>query len=329
MFPTGCTEQHYSNWSNRPVGARHIPPQQYPSSPGSNRFPSSRYNGGLCNPPPFHMPCPPRWPSGPDGRQSSMEQFHTDPFFRPGCTYFFPHEGNNNIFIPPGYNSSPTPFPMVTIQTWQHYWDHFSTDQYDLAPSSLLADLESYATEDWLCNDIIETDTHFLPQYDPELAPPFSQVMPTTSEEQCNIIVENMHVDNMTIADLVPGKDPEKTRNTLVSSKESIHKNNGELIIWETEIPQHQAAAFLGKEGQYLKFVKQRCGGLVYMSKHPRTQDYVVCNIMGTKNQVYKALDLIKKRVKCQDLKNIYSPPTVTFGGCLNKTRPHKRSTWT
>ncbi|KAJ8381879.1 hypothetical protein SKAU_G00026570 [Synaphobranchus kaupii] len=207
-----------------------------------------------------------------------MEQFHTEHFFGPGCTCFYPHECNNNIFIPPGYNGSPTPFHM------QHHWNHFSTDQYNLAPSSMPdhspTDLETNMTDYCLSNSNAETEN-----CESGLALQHNQVMPTTKEEQQDIIVEIMHVSNMTSL----------------------------------------AGEFIGEEGQYLKFVNQRCGGLVYMSTHPRTQDYVVCNIMGTKHQVYKALDLIRKKVKCQGLKNIYSPPTVTFGGHLNETQTPKK----
>ncbi|KAJ8395670.1 hypothetical protein AAFF_G00029070 [Aldrovandia affinis] len=186
----------------------------------------------------------------------------------------------------------------------------------DHSPANPETNITDYCFTDSSSIDTVECESGCAPQHCP--------AMSNIREEQLNIIEENQHANDMSKVDLVPRKYLEKPGRMQTLSKESTHQQNGEVIIWETAVPKHLAGALNGKEGRYLKFVKRRCGGMVYISTHPHTQDYMICNIMGTKNQVNKALELIRAKVKYHDLKNIYSPPLVTFGPPLSEAQTPK-----
>ncbi|KTG02963.1 hypothetical protein cypCar_00033074, partial [Cyprinus carpio] len=65
----------------------------------------------------------------------------------------------------------------------------------------------------------------------------------------------------------------------------------------------------IGKQGRYVSFLKQSSGAKIYISTLPYTQEFQICHIEGTQQQVDKALALIGKKFKDLDLTNLYAPP--------------------
>ncbi|KAK2847504.1 hypothetical protein Q5P01_010503 [Channa striata] len=85
--------------------------------------------------------------------------------------------------------------------------------------------------------------------------------------------------------------------------------SNSELIIWEIEVPKHLVGRLIGKQGRYVSYLKQSCGAKIYISTLPYTQEFQICHIEGTQQQVDKALSLVGKKFKDLDLTNLYTPP--------------------
>ncbi|CAJ1065919.1 A kinase (PRKA) anchor protein 1b [Xyrichtys novacula] len=96
-----------------------------------------------------------------------------------------------------------------------------------------------------------------------------------------------------------------------VSDSQSNHaaSSSSELIIWEIEVPKHLVGRLIGKQGRYVSFLKQNSGAKIYISTLPYTQEFQICHIEGTQQQVDKALSLIGKKFKDLDLTNLYAPP--------------------
>lgn len=85
--------------------------------------------------------------------------------------------------------------------------------------------------------------------------------------------------------------------------------SSSEVIIWEVEVPKHLVGRLIGKQGRYVSFLKQNSGAKIYISTLPYTQEFQICHIEGTQQQVDKALALIGKKFKDLDLTNLYAPP--------------------
>lgn len=102
-----------------------------------------------------------------------------------------------------------------------------------------------------------------------------------------------------------------------VSDSQSNHaaSSSSELIIWEIEVPKHLVGRLIGKQGRYVSFLKQNSGAKIYISTLPYTQEFQICHIEGTQQQVDKALSLIGKKFKDLDLTNLYAapPPPLTL----------------
>lgn len=93
---------------------------------------------------------------------------------------------------------------------------------------------------------------------------------------------------------------------------ESNHtSSSSEVIIWEIEVPKHLVGRLIGKQGRYVSFLKQTSGAKIYISTLPYTQEFQICHIEGTQQQVDKALALIGKKFKDLDLTNLYAPPAA------------------
>ncbi|KAK5869073.1 hypothetical protein PBY51_010033 [Eleginops maclovinus] len=93
-----------------------------------------------------------------------------------------------------------------------------------------------------------------------------------------------------------------------------IQSNHGasstsDLVIWEIEVPKHLVGRLIGKQGRYVSFLKQNSGAKIYISTLPYTQEFQICHIEGTQQQVDKALSMIGKKFKDLDLTNLYAPP--------------------
>ncbi|XP_040050064.2 A kinase (PRKA) anchor protein 1b [Gasterosteus aculeatus] len=85
--------------------------------------------------------------------------------------------------------------------------------------------------------------------------------------------------------------------------------SSAELVVWEIEVPKHLVGRLIGKQGRYVSFLKQNSGAKIYISTLPYTQEFQICHIEGTQQQVDKALSLIGKKFKDLDLTNLYAPP--------------------
>uniref|UniRef100_A0A8C7DC74 A kinase (PRKA) anchor protein 1b n=1 Tax=Oncorhynchus kisutch TaxID=8019 RepID=A0A8C7DC74_ONCKI len=84
-----------------------------------------------------------------------------------------------------------------------------------------------------------------------------------------------------------------------------------ELIVWEIEVPKHLVGRLIGKQGRYVSFLKQSSGAKIYISTLPYTQEFQICHIEGSQQQVDKALSLIGKKFKDLNLTNLYAPPPM------------------
>nr|XP_046149874.1 A-kinase anchor protein 1, mitochondrial-like [Oncorhynchus gorbuscha] len=84
-----------------------------------------------------------------------------------------------------------------------------------------------------------------------------------------------------------------------------------ELIVWEIEVPKHLVGRLIGKQGRYVSFLKQSSGAKIYISTLPYTQEFQICHIEGSQQQVDQALSLIGKKFKDLDLTNLYAPPPL------------------
>uniref|UniRef100_A0A672HD22 Tudor domain-containing protein n=1 Tax=Salarias fasciatus TaxID=181472 RepID=A0A672HD22_SALFA len=89
--------------------------------------------------------------------------------------------------------------------------------------------------------------------------------------------------------------------------------SSSELIVWEIEVPKHLVGRLIGKQGRYVSFLKQNSGAKIYISTLPYTQEFQICHIEGTQQQVDKALALIGKKFKDLDLTNLYAPPPLSL----------------
>ncbi|OCT92366.1 A-kinase anchor protein 1, mitochondrial [Xenopus laevis] len=82
-----------------------------------------------------------------------------------------------------------------------------------------------------------------------------------------------------------------------------------ELVIWEIEVPKHLVGRLIGKQGRFVSFLKESSGAKIYISTLPYTQDFQICHIEGSQQQIDRALVLIGKKFKELNLTNIYAPP--------------------
>ncbi|KAM4048096.1 A-kinase anchor protein 1, mitochondrial isoform 1-T2 [Anomaloglossus baeobatrachus] len=98
---------------------------------------------------------------------------------------------------------------------------------------------------------------------------------------------------------------PEDVQNV----KQKVDLKKAELIIWEVEVPKHLVGRLIGKQGRYVSYLKESSGAKIYISTLPYTQDFQICHIEGSQQQIDRALSLIGKKFKELDLTNIYAPP--------------------
>lgn len=99
------------------------------------------------------------------------------------------------------------------------------------------------------------------------------------------------------------------TMSAVESQSNHAASSSSDLIIWEIEVPKHLVGRLIGKQGRYVSFLKQNSGAKIYISTLPYTQEFQICHIEGTQQQVDKALSLIGKKFKDLDLTNLYAPP--------------------
>ncbi|CAL8350272.1 unnamed protein product [Lota lota] len=99
------------------------------------------------------------------------------------------------------------------------------------------------------------------------------------------------------------------TMGAMDSQSNNATVSSSEHIIWEIEVPKHLVGRLIGKQGRYVSFLKQNSAAKIYISTLPYTQEFQICHIEGTQQQVDKALSLIGKKFKDLDLTNLYAPP--------------------
>lgn len=95
----------------------------------------------------------------------------------------------------------------------------------------------------------------------------------------------------------------------LQDVKQNLEVKNAELVIWEIEVPKHLVGRLIGKQGRYVSFLKESSGAKIYISTLPYTQDFQICHVEGSQQQVDRALSLVGKKFKELNLTNIYAPP--------------------
>ncbi|TRY92237.1 hypothetical protein DNTS_026123 [Danionella cerebrum] len=89
------------------------------------------------------------------------------------------------------------------------------------------------------------------------------------------------------------------------------------IIIWDIEVPAHLVGRLIGKQGKFVNFLKQNSGAKIYISTLPFTQDFQICHIQGSQQQVDDALTLIRKKFKDLDLKNCAPLPCLPITSWL------------
>ncbi|KAM4797194.1 A-kinase anchor protein 1, mitochondrial [Rhinophrynus dorsalis] len=95
----------------------------------------------------------------------------------------------------------------------------------------------------------------------------------------------------------------------LQNAKQRLDTKKAELVIWEIEVPKHLVGRLIGKQGRFVSFLKESSGAKIYISTLPYTQDFQICHIEGSQQQVDRALALIGKKFKELNLTNMYAPP--------------------
>lgn len=92
------------------------------------------------------------------------------------------------------------------------------------------------------------------------------------------------------------------------SQQRSLHSSKSEFTVWEIEVPKHLVGRLIGKQGRYVSYLKQISGAKIYITTVHYTQEFQICHIEGSQQQVDKALSLIGEKFRELDLINIYAP---------------------
>ncbi|XP_030648153.1 A-kinase anchor protein 1, mitochondrial [Chanos chanos] len=92
-----------------------------------------------------------------------------------------------------------------------------------------------------------------------------------------------------------------ESQDTSVQPKDSP---TSPVTYWDIEVPVRLVGRLIGKQGKYLAFLRQNTGAKFHISALPYTQDYKMCRIEGSEEEVERALALIKKKLKDLDLTN-------------------------
>ncbi|NXQ81582.1 AKAP1 protein, partial [Nyctibius grandis] len=99
---------------------------------------------------------------------------------------------------------------------------------------------------------------------------------------------------------------------TRQNSKLGGEASKSDSIIWEIEVPKELVGRLIGKQGKYMRSLRQASGAKIYVATLPYFRDSQVCHIEGSPHQVEKVLSLIGKRFKELCLTNIHALPPPT-----------------
>nr|XP_046175979.1 A-kinase anchor protein 1, mitochondrial-like [Oncorhynchus gorbuscha]XP_046175987.1 A-kinase anchor protein 1, mitochondrial-like [Oncorhynchus gorbuscha] len=81
--------------------------------------------------------------------------------------------------------------------------------------------------------------------------------------------------------------------------------------VWDIEVPKHLVGRLIGKQGRYVSYLKETSGANIFIATLPYTQEFQICHIEGSKEQVDCALELIRKKFKDLDVTSCYVHPPV------------------
>ncbi|XP_035636566.1 A-kinase anchor protein 1, mitochondrial-like isoform X2 [Oncorhynchus keta] len=140
-----------------------------------------------------------------------------------------------------------------------------------------------------------------------EVAVPGSGV---TSMDSVDRYVEHEARDNQHINSPSP-------LSQLLNSDQQIEKyiqsynSSQPPTVWDIEVPKHLVGRLIGKQGRYVSYLKETSGANIFIATLPYTQEFQICHIEGSKEQVDCALELIRKKFKDLDVTSCYVHPPV------------------
>eukprot|EP00063_Salmo_salar_P018108 XP_013992943.1 PREDICTED: A-kinase anchor protein 1, mitochondrial-like [Salmo salar] len=106
------------------------------------------------------------------------------------------------------------------------------------------------------------------------------------------------------------------------------HNSSQSPTVWEIEVPNHFVGRVIGKKGRHMNYLKEKSGAKVFITALPYTQEFQICHIEGSEEQVDCALELIRKKIKDLDVTNCYVQPPVASLPSLSITSwlllPHR-----
>uniref|UniRef100_A0A8C7RDT0 A kinase (PRKA) anchor protein 1a n=1 Tax=Oncorhynchus mykiss TaxID=8022 RepID=A0A8C7RDT0_ONCMY len=94
-------------------------------------------------------------------------------------------------------------------------------------------------------------------------------------------------------------------------ARDNQHINSPSPLIWDIEVPKHLVGRLIGKQGRYVSYLKETSGANIFIATLPYTQEFQICHIEGSKEQVDCALELISKKFKDLDVTSCYVHPPV------------------
>ncbi|XP_029547497.1 A-kinase anchor protein 1, mitochondrial-like [Salmo trutta] len=106
------------------------------------------------------------------------------------------------------------------------------------------------------------------------------------------------------------------------------HNSSQSPTVWEIEVPKHFVGRLIGKKGRHMNYLKETSGAKIFITALPYTQEFQICHIEGSEEQVDCALELIRKKIKDLDVTNCYVQPPVASLPSLSITSwlllPHR-----
>ncbi|XP_071030516.1 A-kinase anchor protein 1, mitochondrial-like [Oncorhynchus clarkii lewisi] len=116
--------------------------------------------------------------------------------------------------------------------------------------------------------------------------------------------------------------------NQAIEKYNQSHNSSQSPTVWEMEVPKHFVGRLIGKKGRHVNYLKEMSGAKVFITALPYTQEFQICHIEGSEEQVDCALELIRKKFKDLDVTNCYIQPPVASLPSLSITSwlllPHR-----
>uniref|UniRef100_A0A4W5K0H3 Tudor domain-containing protein n=1 Tax=Hucho hucho TaxID=62062 RepID=A0A4W5K0H3_9TELE len=99
--------------------------------------------------------------------------------------------------------------------------------------------------------------------------------------------------------------------NQPIEKYDQSHNSSQPPTVWDIEVPKHLVGRLIGKQGRYVSYLKETSGANIFITTLPYTQEFQICHIEGSKEQVDCALELIRKKFKDLDVTSCYVQPPV------------------